>query len=108
MVVVGGERVDWFRQNSQKFSFSKPIEFVEGGGTRSESVRNGFQAVTATMEIVAVHDAARPLVSVEEIGRTVEKAGEIGAACLVAQVTDTIKELNGANVTLTVDRKSLR
>ncbi len=80
-----------------------------GGKTRAESVRNGLDKVNAaTAKIVAVHDGARPLVSVDEITRTIEKAAETGAACLVAQVTDTIKEIEGDRIVGTVDRKKLR
>lgn len=80
-----------------------------GGKTRAESVRNGLNKVDeTTAKIVAVHDGARPLVTVDEITRTIEKAAETGAACLVAEVTDTIKEIDGENITCTVDRKKLR
>ena len=80
-----------------------------GGKTRAASVRNGLNKVDAeNAEIIAVHDGARPLVTVDEITRTIEKAIETGAACLVADVTDTIKEVDGGNVIRTVDRKKLR
>ncbi|MDQ3062065.1 MAG: 2-C-methyl-D-erythritol 4-phosphate cytidylyltransferase, partial [Acidobacteriota bacterium] len=59
-------------------------------------------------EIVAVHDGARPLVSSEEISRTIEQARETGAACLVAAVTDTIKEVRDGKIVATIDRKQLR
>ena len=59
-------------------------------------------------EIVVVHDGARPLVDVEEISRTVEKAKETGAACLVAEVTDTIKEVAGGAILKTIERANLR
>jgi 2-C-methyl-D-erythritol 4-phosphate cytidylyltransferase len=62
----------------------------------------------STADIVAVHDGARPLVAVDEITRTVEKAYETGAACLVAEVTDTIKEVEGEFISRTVERRDLR
>ena len=80
-----------------------------GGKTRAASVRNGLNKVDATkVNIVAVHDGARPLVTVDEITRTIEKAIETGAACLVADVTDTIKEIDGETIGRTVDRGKLR
>jgi 2-C-methyl-D-erythritol 4-phosphate cytidylyltransferase len=60
------------------------------------------------IEIVAVHDGARPLVSSEEITRTIQKAREVGAACLVAGVTDTIKKVDGGKIIDTIDRAKLR
>ena len=82
---------------------------VSGGETRAASVWNGLQAIKSDKaEIVAVHDGARPLVTAEEISRTIEKAGETGAACLVAPVTDTIKEIADGEILRTVDRAKLR
>jgi 2-C-methyl-D-erythritol 4-phosphate cytidylyltransferase len=70
---------------------------------------NGLNAIESERcEIVAVHDGARPLVSVEEISATIEKAKETGAACLVAAVTDTIKEVADGKIIGTIDRSKLR
>jgi 2-C-methyl-D-erythritol 4-phosphate cytidylyltransferase len=88
--------------------FGKLRKIVEGGATRAESVRNGLEQVDPASEIVAVHDGARPLVTIDEITRTVEKAAETGAACLVAEVTDTVKNISGGVIHGTVDRSTLR
>lgn len=82
---------------------------VPGGSTRAESVQRGFEAVEeAGNGVIAVHDGARPLVSSGEIESTVERASQIGAACLVADLTDTIKYIEGDFIAGTVDRQSLR
>jgi 2-C-methyl-D-erythritol 4-phosphate cytidylyltransferase len=57
---------------------------------------------------VCVHDGVRPLVTTDEIARTVRCAEENGAACLVAPVTDTIKSVEYGKITGTVDRAKLR
>ena len=88
--------------------FSKPFKVVTGGVTRAESVLNGLNAVDTDTEIVAVHDGARPFVSVDEIERTIEKAKSMGAACLVGPVTDTIKTVRGDEISGTLDRNKLR
>ena len=94
---------------AEKFNFKKLSKFIAGGKTRAESVLNGLNAIDPeTAKIVAVHDGARPLVTVEEILATVERAEETGAACLVAPVTDTIKEVSGDKILRTVDRARLR
>jgi 2-C-methyl-D-erythritol 4-phosphate cytidylyltransferase len=89
-------------------SIPKPLRVVTGGATRAASVFNGLNAVEDDCEIVAIHDGARPLVSVDEIERTIAKAKEMGAACLVAQVTDTIKSITGNEIAATLDRDKLR
>ena len=81
---------------------------VTGGATRAASVFNGLSSVEDDVEIVAIHDGARPLVSVDEIERTIAKAKEMGAACLVAPVTDTIKSIRGNEISGTLDRSKLR
>ncbi|HZE72817.1 MAG TPA: 2-C-methyl-D-erythritol 4-phosphate cytidylyltransferase [Pyrinomonadaceae bacterium] len=86
----------------------KLTRVVAGGSTRAESVYRGLLAVrAATAEIVAVHDGVRPFVTPAEIARTVA-AAQMGAAVLVAPVTDTIKEISGGQVVRTLDRSSLR
>ncbi len=93
---------------SKQSDFAKLSSIVAGGKTRARSVLNGLNAVAETCEIVAVHDGARPLVSVDEIERTIAKAKETGAACLVSPVNDTIKSISGAEIAATLDRDKLR
>jgi 2-C-methyl-D-erythritol 4-phosphate cytidylyltransferase len=72
------------------------IEVVSGGATRAQSVANALAAVDT--ELVAIHDAARPLLTAELVGGLVgrldadpEAAGVIPAA----PITDTVKEVAG-------------
>jgi 2-C-methyl-D-erythritol 4-phosphate cytidylyltransferase len=88
--------------------YSKVELIVRGGSTRAESVYKGLATIFMESEIVAVHDGARPLVTVDEIERTIAKAKETGAACLVAPVTDTIKSVRGEEIADTLDRTKLR
>ncbi|NOT47252.1 MAG: 2-C-methyl-D-erythritol 4-phosphate cytidylyltransferase [Acidobacteria bacterium] len=88
--------------------YPKLAKIVAGGRTRAESVRNGLRAVDPECDLVAVHDGARPFVTIDEIERTVGKAKETGAACLVAAVTDTIKSVRGGEIADTLDRDKLR
>ena len=89
-------------------AYGKIIHVVPGGSTRARSVCNGLEMVPLDTEIVVVHDGARPLITVDEIERTIAKAKETGAACLVAQVTDTIKSVSGEEIADTLDRSKLR
>jgi 2-C-methyl-D-erythritol 4-phosphate cytidylyltransferase len=87
---------------------AKPLRVVTGGATRAESVSSGLVAVEDDVEFVAVHDGARPFVSVDEIEQVIERARVVGAACLVAPVTDTIKTVRGEEISGTLDRGQLR
>ena len=77
--------------------FSKVSNLVLGGASRAESVRNGVEAANEKAKYYAIHDGARPLITVEEIQRVVEAAFETGAATLGTSVTDTIKIVDGFN-----------
>jgi 2-C-methyl-D-erythritol 4-phosphate cytidylyltransferase len=103
VLVLAAERVGEF-----DLRFDKIASTVAGGATRAASVLNGLNAVDDDTAIVAVHDGARPLVTVDEIERVVEKAKLMGAACLVAPVTDTIKTVSGDEISGTLDRDKLR
>ncbi len=89
--------------------FTKPLRVIQGGATRQESVWRGLLALPDTADIVAIHDAARPLITPELIQRTVEAARADGAALAVAPVVDTLKAINANGFAVnTVDRDSLR
>ena len=108
LVLPAGE-IESFRQIAPKYNLKKLAKIVSGGKTRAASVWNGLMAVDEkSAEIVAVHDGARPLVAVEEIIKTIEKAKETDAACLVGFVTDTIKEVADGKIVQTIDRTKLR
>ncbi|HZH34230.1 MAG TPA: 2-C-methyl-D-erythritol 4-phosphate cytidylyltransferase [Pyrinomonadaceae bacterium] len=109
VLVLPSSETAIFFELAAKYDLRKLKSIVAGGETRAESVWRGLQAISyANTEIIAVHDGARPLVTGEEITRTIEKAGETGAAILVSPVTDTIKEINGDLILKTVERSNLR
>jgi 2-C-methyl-D-erythritol 4-phosphate cytidylyltransferase len=87
---------------------TKVKEIVEGGAQRSDSVRAGLQHLDANCDFVAVHDAARPLVTPEKITRVFEAARTNGAATLAEPINDTLKRAN-ADLTVTgpVDRSGI-
>ena len=92
------------------FSRDHRVKFCAGGACRAESVRNGLREVRDDVEFVAVHDAARPLVSQELISRTLEAARKHGAAVPAMPVALTIKQATGplpAPVVRTVPRHEL-
>jgi 2-C-methyl-D-erythritol 4-phosphate cytidylyltransferase len=80
---------------------------VEGGDTRSASVRNAL-AAAGDVDAVAVHDAARPMVAAELFTRTLDALADADAAIAAARVTDTVKEAGPDGVVVrTHDRSRL-
>ena len=109
VLVLSAAEIGGFQNIIEKFHLKKLVKIVSGGETRAASVLNGLNSINSEQaEIVAVHDGARPLVTTEEITETIEKARETGAACLVATVTDTIKEVSDGKIIATIDRVKLR
>ena len=79
-----------------------------GGRERSESVANGLEDLPSECEIVVIHDAARPLVTSETIGRVIDEARKGNGAVAALPVTDTLKRVDSSGKVIeTVDRFGL-
>jgi 2-C-methyl-D-erythritol 4-phosphate cytidylyltransferase len=86
---------------------SERVVWVAGGETRQQSVIRGL-AETRDADMIAVHDAARPLFSEATFHAVLAAARETGVALPVVPVTDTIHVMNDdATVTQTLDRSML-
>jgi 2-C-methyl-D-erythritol 4-phosphate cytidylyltransferase/2-C-methyl-D-erythritol 2,4-cyclodiphosphate synthase len=75
-----------------------PVVVVAGGPRRQDSVANAFARVAPDADIVVIHDAARPFVTVEVIERTIDAAVRHGAAIAAIPVRDTVKQASAALV----------
>ncbi len=78
---------------------------VEGGETRAHSVKNALDNIDCA-DIVAIHDAARCMVSPDTIRQSVQSAEAFGSGVVAGRVTDTIMQLEGGGV-LPLDRSKL-
>ncbi len=94
---------------AKKIKSSKIIAVVPGGKQRQDSVKNGLAALPAGVQIVLIHDGARPAVLAETINATIRAARQHGAAIAAVPVKDTIKRLanNTSRISETVDRHGL-
>ena len=87
---------------------SKVKHIVEGGAKRSDSVRAGLEQIDPDCNFVAVHDAARPMITPEKITRVFEAARTSGAATLAEPINDTLKRADqDLTVTAPVDRSGV-
>lgn len=106
VVIPDGHRADF-----EAALEGMPVTLVAGGAERTHSVRNGLAVLAADrdrLEIVLIHDAARPLVPITAVHRVVA-AVAAGAAAVVPAipVTDTIRELTGGGSRM-LERSRLR
>lgn len=87
---------------------SKLKAVVEGGAHRHLSVAEGLHCVPADASMIAVHDAARPLIECVAIRRCLDAARNAGAAACARPVTDTLKRINDEGfIVESVDRTNL-
>ncbi len=80
---------------------------VAGGASRQESVHRGLNALSDGIQLAAIHDGARPLVTWQVIDRAIRAANTYGAAAPAITVKDTIKVVRGGVVESTPDRALL-
>lgn len=111
VLVTSEARIEEFRAIAQAEGITKLTAIVTGGAHRNESVSRGLQALNAlpvSPELVAIHDAARPLVTVDLITRCLEAAAGSGASSAAAPVSDTLHQADQEGCAVrTVDRAGL-
>ena len=95
-------------QLCQDYGFEKVRKVVAGGASRLHSVRIGTLELSRGLELIAIHDGARPFVTQDVIEQVIRKAGECGAAAPAVPINDTVKEVREGLVERTVDRTMLR
>lgn len=108
VLVVGAHRIADARRLASTSRWRKVVAVVAGGDTRHHSVIAGISAL-GECEWIAIHDAARPLVTAEIIRSGLASARSHGAAVAAIPVRDTIKRSLGqpALIEGTVDRTGL-
>ncbi len=106
VILVGRkEELERLRSYVADYELKKVAKVVEGGETRRASSYKGASAVSEKCRFIAIHDAARCLVTEDIIDRTVDAAHRYGAAAAAERVVDTVKIANDKGfIKETVDR----
>lgn len=108
ILVVAPADLAWFRETYRPNLAFMDVQLTAGGSCRAESVRNGLQVLSDDAEYIAVHDAARPLLTPAWIDSVFAAAVRHQAAIPGLRITSTIKRVNASGViTETVDRAGL-
>jgi len=98
IVATRAENVERLEARIREEKFQQPIRVVKGGDSRQGSVAQALKYVTNGTELVVVHDAVRPFVTVEQITRVIEQARQHRAAILGVPAMDTVKEVKRASL----------
>lgn len=113
VVAVNPQDVEYCQEEIRLEHIPKVVKVASGGEERALSVRNGLYALAelGTWDLVGVHDAARPLIACEEIGRAVtalENDPTLDGVVLAVPTTDTIKIVDENRlIKSTLDRRPL-
>ena len=104
-----GQPIDWedFQAIVQSLNLAKPVQFIQGGATRQESVYNGLQALPIEAEQVLIHDGARCLATSTLFDRCTEALKACSGFIAAVPVKDTIKVVSAGVIESTPDRSQL-
>lgn len=89
----------------KKHNFTIPFQLADGGETRFHSVKNGLTLVPENA-VVGIHDAARPLVSIQTILNAFETAEQKGNASPAIQINESLREVKDNN-NRAIDRSTI-
>ena len=103
ILVVPKEKLSQLEEKTSEFK--EKIKVVAGGKRRQDSVYNGFKETSE--EIVLIHDAVRPFISVELIDKIVKGVKEFGICAPGIPVRDTLKIYKNHEILWTRDRNNL-
>ena len=106
VVVTRMEKLEEVAELCKKYRIEKASKVICGGATRMESALAGVSEVKKKAKLIAIHDGARPLVSMELIENTVRAAAKYKAAVPAIKSVDTLKLAeDGETVTGSLDRE---
>ena len=109
IVTLPADQMALWRELCDRYAFAVPHRVVAGGETRWHSVKNALDSIgdPADVDVIAVHDGVRPLVSPDLIKRVLEAARRDGAAIPVVMLNDSVRQVDG-ETSHALDRSSLR
>jgi len=83
------------------------VRVIAGGATRQQSVAAGIAALASDIELICVHDAARPLIDASTIAAVIAAAAEFGAATVASRPSDSVREDRDGGGSAALDRTRL-
>jgi len=97
------------REFARRLPRGSRARIVLGGRRRQDSVARGLAALSPGVDVIVVHDTARPLVTARTVRAVIAQAARHGACICAAPASDTIKRVRGGSgvVAETLDRATL-
>lgn len=91
IVVAREDEIPLYKDISAMYGITKLTKTVCGGDSRQRSALNGFNAVSPKCDYVALHDAARCLITGDDIEKVLDSAIKHKAAIAATKAVDTVK-----------------
>lgn len=98
IVATRGDEVERLKARIGQENFRQDLRVVKGGDSRQDSVSQALKHIPLDTELVVVHDAVRPFVTIEQITRVINEARRCKAAILGIPAMDTVKEVKRASL----------
>ena len=94
-------------QKEIKRKYSSQVSLVSGGPHRQDSVKNAIQNSKPNIDLVVIHDAARPFITTTLIEKCISACETSDGAIIAMQPHDTIKFSKDNIVEKTIDRSNI-
>ena len=109
IVTLPSDQMDLWQRLCDRYGFGVPHRVVPGGETRWHSVKHALDSMgdVNEVDIIAVHDGVRPMVTADVICRTIEAVRRDGAAIPVVALNDSVRQVVG-EASHALDRSALR
>lgn len=108
-LVLHPDSVEMWKQLCKEHDFRVDCQIALGGAERYHSVKNGLAAIDSESadDMIAVHDAVRPLVSVEVIRRAYAEARQSGAVVPALPSVESVRLMDGRGSSVAVNRNNV-
>jgi 2-C-methyl-D-erythritol 4-phosphate cytidylyltransferase len=106
IIVLHSDYFDMWNSICEEYLCTVPHEVIKGGETRFDSVKNGLEAIKSDNGFVAIHDAVRPLVSIDTISRCFNSAMKYGNALPAISPNESVRIIV-AGENKSIDRKKI-
>lgn len=109
IVTLPSDQMDLWQRLCDRYGFGVPHRVVPGGETRWHSVKHALDSMgdVNEVDIIAVHDGVRPMVTADVICRTIAAVRRDGAAIPVVALNDSVRQVVG-EASHALDRSTLR
>ena len=109
IVTLPSDQMDLWQRLCDRYGFGVPHRVVPGGETRWHSVKHALDSMgdVNEVDVIAVHDGVRPMVTADVICRTIAAARRDGAAIPVVALNDSVRQVVG-EASHALDRSTLR